>query len=175
MDKPICLLDMDGTIADLYHYPDRCGIITNHSKDPWTEGSQNANAKACARMFSSLNPMISAEELGGYLRDHFSRTIVCTMTPWQAPDDVCMEVASAKIEWLHKHYPFLQEYIVLQYQESKNDIDSGLVRSSMLTGLPLGWQPDAKTVLIDDSAKLRHNFVGAALVPYWLDRFEPNL
>ena len=36
-DNRVLVLDMDGTIADTYNYPDWAGILRGHVKDPWTE------------------------------------------------------------------------------------------------------------------------------------------
>ena len=33
----VLILDMDGTIADTYSYPDWAGILRRHVKDPWAE------------------------------------------------------------------------------------------------------------------------------------------
>ena len=82
----VLILDMDGTIADTYNYPDWAGILRGHVKDPWTEcGVVDPNE--VYRMFTEVNPMISAKELKTFC-ETWDETVVYSMVPWDATDAV---------------------------------------------------------------------------------------
>ena len=110
---------MDGTIADLYNYPDWAGILRGHVENPWIDCG-DVNPDEVYDMFLNLNPMISVDELKKFCKQ-FDDTVVWSMTPWDATEEVMKATAKAKLEWLAKYFPFLLDNVVItKHQDNKN-------------------------------------------------------
>lgn len=169
-DNRVLILDMDGTIADTYNYPDWAGILRGHVKDPWTECGV-VDPKEVYRMFADVNPMITAKELKAFCAA-WDETVVYSMVPWDATDEVVEATVKGKLFWLHKHYPFLNNIVITKYKHEKNRIDPLDVKYIHFETVPTWWQPSKWDTLVDDNENLLKSFEGHTLPPPWADRLK---
>ena len=115
----ILVLDMDGTIADTYNYPDWAGILRGHVANPWTDCGV-VNPYEVYEMFVNVRPMITCDELNDFC-NQWNETVVWSMTPWDATPEVEEMTVRAKLEWLQKYFPFLMKNVLItKHQDNKN-------------------------------------------------------
>lgn len=169
-DKKVLILDMDGTIADTYNYPDWAGILRGHAKDPWTECGV-VDPSEVYTMFTEVNPMITSKELKSFCQ-LWDETVVYSMVPWDATDDVVVSTVKAKLFWLHEHFPFLNNIVITNFKNEKNLINPLDVKYIHFETLPTNWQPSKYDTLVDDNENLLKNFIGTAMLPPWINRLK---
>lgn len=169
-DNRVLILDMDGTIADTYNYPDWAGILRGHVKDPWTECGE-VDPKEVYRMFTEVNPMITAKELENFC-NLWDETVVFSMVPWDATLEVVRATVKAKLFWLHEHYPFLKNIVITKHKDEKNYIDPLDVKYIHFETVPAMWQPGKDDTLVDDNETLLRNFIGKTMLPPWVNRLK---
>lgn len=100
--KPICYLDMDGTIYPLYDIPN------------WLPRLRQEDAT----VFNEREPMIREKDLMDMLSQYDVR--ILSMTPKGATKEYCEQVIAAKNEWLDKHFPSITKRIYMKYGNNKN-------------------------------------------------------
>ena len=169
-DNRVLVLDMDGTIADTYNYPDWAGILRGHVKDPWTECGE-VDAGEVEHMFMTVNPMIRPEELQEFCK-LWDEVVVWSMVPWDATDDVVAATVRAKKWWLEQNYPFLTNVVITIHKNEKNCIVPQEVKYIHFETVPMHWQPGKDDTLVDDNETLLKNFVGKTMLPPWADRLK---
>lgn len=164
----ILILDMDGTIADTYSYPDWAGILRGHVKDPWNECGK-VDPNEVYRMFVDVNPMITAKDLQVFCNS-WDETVVFSMVPWDATDEVIVSTVKAKLLWLHTHFPFLKNIVITKFKDEKNYINPLDVKYIHFETIPFTWQPGESDTLVDDNEKLLNSFIGNSMPPPWPHR-----
>ena len=99
------LLDMDGTIADLY------GI------ENWLPRLRNSDEN----IFLECAPMVTQEVLfETFPQDKFEIKIK-SMTPLGATVEYCENVIKQKTQWLKKYFPKIENMAFLEYGEDKKE------------------------------------------------------
>lgn len=166
----VLILDMDGTIADTYNYPDWAGILRGHVKDPWTECG-DVDPTEVYHMFTNVNPMITTGELKRFC-DLWDEVVVYSMVPWDATVDVVQATVKAKLFWLHEHFPFLKNIVITRHKDEKNYILPKDVKYIHFETIPTTWQPGKDDTLVDDNEALLKCFIGNPLLPPWADRLK---
>lgn len=168
----ILILDMDGTIADTYNYPDWAGILRGHVANPWTECGV-VNPYEVYEMFVNVLPMITCEELEKFC-SKWDETVVWSMAPWDATPEVEEMTVRAKLEWLQRYFPFLMKNVIItKHQDNKNFVSEGNILYSDISFEGTGfhwWSPGEDDTLVDDNETLLRNFIGKAMTPPWLKR-----
>ena len=168
----ILVLDMDGTIADTYNYPDWAGILRGHVSNPWTECGV-VNPYEVYDMFVNVRPMITCEELEEFC-SNWSETVVWSMAPWDATPEVEEMTVRAKLEWLQKYFPFLMKNVLItKHQDNKNFATEENILYSDISFEGTGfhwWSPGENDTLVDDNETLLQNFIGKVMTPPWLKR-----
>lgn len=167
----ILVLDMDGTIADTYNYPDWAGILRGHVANPWTECGE-VNPYEVYEMFVNVCPMITCDELNDFC-NQWNETVVWSMAPWDATPEVEQATVRAKLEWLQHYFPFLMKNVLItRRQDNKNFVFSHDILYSDISfeGNTHWWSPGEDDTLVDDNETLLRNFVGKAMTPPWLKR-----
>ena len=116
-DNRVLILDMDGTLADTYNYPDWAGILRGHVKDPWTECG-NVDPNEVYQMFVNVNPMIRPEELEEFCK-RWNETVVYSMVPWDMTfrfydeakgQDIDLKTTTSAPEYAQLWTPFLRAF-----------------------------------------------------------------
>lgn len=166
----VLILDMDGTIADTYSYPDWAGILRGHVSDPWAECGI-VDPDEIYSLFTEVDPMIPTGELQAFC-ETYDETVVYSMTPWDATDDVAEAAVKGKLFWLRKHYPFLKNIVITKYKHEKNHIDPADVKYINFETIPVDWQPGEGDTLVDDNETLLNSFKGNTMRPPWVDRLK---
>lgn len=169
----ILVLDMDGTIADTYNYPDWAGILRGHVENPWAECGV-VNPQEVYNMFINVQPMISCEELQEFCSS-WDETVIWSMAPWDATPEVEKVTVQAKLEWLQKHFPFLMKNVLItKYHDNKNFApDNIILHSNISFEGNCGrhwWSPCQNDTLVDDNENFLQTFVGHKMTPPWLKR-----
>jgi len=168
----ILVLDMDGTIADTYNYPDWAGILRGHMANPWTECGV-VNPYEVYEMFVNVLPMITCEELEKFC-SKWDETVVWSMAPWDATPEVEEMTVRAKLEWLQRYFPFLMKNVLItKHQDNKNLVTEKNILYSDISFEGTGfhwWSPGEDDTLVDDNETLLRNFIGKAMTPPWLKR-----
>lgn len=104
MKKTNVYLDMDGTIADLYHQPNWLERLLSEDKTIFTE----------------CEPLTTMETLEKIFPTDKYNIVILSMTPKNATIEYCKNVESQKNEWLNKYFPNLKKRIYLPYGNNKN-------------------------------------------------------
>ena len=167
----ILVLDMDGTIADTYNYPDWAGILRGHVANPWTDCGV-VNPYEVYEMFVNTRPMITCDELNDFC-NQWDETVVWSMAPWDATPEVEQATVRAKLEWLQRYFPFLMRNVLItRHQDNKNFVRSNNILYSDISfeGSTHWWSPGEDDTLVDDNETLLQNFIGKAMTPPWLKR-----
>jgi 5'(3')-deoxyribonucleotidase len=173
-DNRFLVLDMDGTIADTYNYPDWAGILRGHVANPWTECGI-VDSQEVFNMFLNVKPMLTEDELKIFC-SKWDEVVVWSMAPWDATPEVERATVAAKIEWLEKYFPFLtRNVIITKHQDNKNFVlfENTLWRNlEFENALQFGswWSPGKDDTLVDDNQNLLDNFVGHKMLPPWLHK-----
>lgn len=168
----VLVLDMDGTIADTYNYPDWAGILRGHVDNPWT-GCGVVNPQEVYDMFVNVRPMITCEELKEFC-SNWNETVVWSMAPWNATPEVEQATVKGKLEWLEKYFPFLMRNVLItRHQNDKNfALDENILYANISfeeTKIHW-WSPGENDTLVDDNKTLLRNFIGNAIFPPWVGR-----
>lgn len=111
--------DMDGTIADLYNFPDWLLLLRQHSTLPY-EG-----AKPLVPMTMLARHLLRVQAKGYRLR----------IISWSSKDstpEYDMAVQQAKIDWLHRYLPEIEwdEICIVPYGTPKHEV--GIVPGGIL-------------------------------------------
>lgn len=103
-------------------------------------------------LFENLKPLISEEELLKAYPLSVYDIAILTMLPKGASEEYCEVVTLEKEESLRRHFPRLSQVkqIYQRYGENKNKKNC------------------SKAILIDDNEKIRNNWRGVAIAPYWI-------
>lgn len=167
-ENSVLILDMDGTIADTYNYPDWVGIVRGHVPAPYTQCGE-VDPQEVYHLFTHVAPMVDADVLEKFC-NQWPETVIYSMTPWDATPEVEEATVKAKLEWLHLHYPFLLRNVVItKYKREKNHLQDNMVLYKRLCGeLGQSWKPSTRDVLVDDDDKLRWHFIGRSMEPPWV-------
>ena len=165
MKKKVLILDMDGTIADTYNYPDWAGILRGHPKDPWTQCGK-VDPREVSELFRNVNPMVNPDELEKFCKS-WDDTVVYSMAPWDATSQVEIATVAGKVIWLKELFPFIKNIVITRYHHDKSDIRDVLYKD--FKTLSDNWQPSRQDTLIDDNEELRKNFKGDSMVPPWIN------
>lgn len=168
----ILVLDMDGTIADTYNYPDWAGILRGHVDNPWTECGV-VDPMEVYNMFAMVKPMITCDELNDFC-NRWNETVVWSMAPWDATPEVEQATIRGKLEWLEKYFPFLMKNVLItKHQDNKNFVTEENILHADISfeGTKFHWwSPGEDDTLVDDNETLLRNFIGKAMTPPWLKR-----
>lgn len=168
----ILVLDMDGTIADTYNYPDWAGILRGHVDNPWTECGV-VDPMEVYNMFAMVKPMITCDELNDFC-NRWNETVVWSMAPWDATPEVEQATVRGKLEWLEKYFPFLMKNVLItKHQDNKNFVTEENILHSDISFEGTGfhwWSPGEDDTLVDDNEALLQNFIGKTMTPPWLKR-----
>lgn len=97
-------LDMDGTIADLYNYPN--WLVALRSELPG--------------LFLRLQPLTDEKTLFELFPKEKYEITILSMTPKNASRAYCEMVKSEKDAWLSMHFPTLKKRIYKEYGHNKN-------------------------------------------------------
>lgn len=166
------VLDMDGTIADTYNYPDWAGILRGHVNNPWTECGV-VDPQEVYNMFLNVKPMLTEEELKDFCCK-WDETVVWSMAPWDATPEVAKMTVKAKLEWLEKYFPFLtRNVLITKHQDNKNFVtkEDTLFRYLKFEGKDIAWwSPSEDDTLVDDNQTILDSFVGHKMLPLWLHK-----
>ena len=162
----VLILDMDGTLADTYNYPDWAGILRGHPEDPWTQ-SGNANPQEVYDMFLNLKPLIESQKLLEVSK-RFDDVLVWSMAPWDATPQVCNATYQAKKLWLDKHFGWIPNILVTRFNKSKSLVIEEDVLLKVYQSLPNYWSPTPFDTLIDDNEEVLNNFIGHGFLPPWI-------
>lgn len=168
MNRGTLILDMDGTIADTYNYPDWAGILRGHVNDPWKHCGK-VNPKEVYKMFCNVKPLVEPDVLQEFC-SQWPETIVYSMTPWDATPEVEQATIRAKLQWLYKHFPFLLEnhkLVITRQKQEKNFIQQEYVLYRSLSLNP-DWKATPDDTLVDDNKLFLESFIGKKMLPPWL-------
>lgn len=102
--KQVVLLDLDGTIADLY------------GEENWLDRLHKEDSE----IFKNCKPLITQETLESYYPRDKYEIRVCTMTPKNASASYHKNVIDQKNQWLNEYFPHLTKRIFLPYGNDKN-------------------------------------------------------
>ena len=151
----VLVLDMDNTIADLFNV------------DGWLDILLKGSVSQNRQLFLSLDPLISEEKLKQFC-SKFNHVVVMSMVPSKQTEQHDKAVMEAKIEWLHKNFPFIRNIIITKRVDNKNLLDSSIILYDTRKNSELEfWIPSSGDTLCDDSDTLRDTFVGKTMKPEW--------
>ena len=171
-DNRFLVLDMDGTIADTYNYPDWAGILRGHVANPWVECGV-VDPLEVYNMFATVQPMLTEDELKKFC-SRWDEVVVWSMAPWDATPEVENMTVKAKLEWLQRYFPFLtRNVLITKHQDNKNFVfeENTLWRHLEFERTDFAWwEPDKNDTLVDDNQSLLDNFVGHKMLPPWLHK-----
>lgn len=165
-NNKVLILDMDGTIADLYGHPDWAGILRGHPQDPWTQCGE-PDAQEIYNMFINLEPLIDSQKLLEFSK-RFDDVLVWSMAPWDASQMVCNATYQAKKFWLDKHFGWIPNILVTRFNKSKSLVIEEDVLLRNYWSLPMYWSPTPFDTLIDDNEEVLDNFIGQGYLPPWI-------
>lgn len=151
----VLILDMDNTLADLFAVENFLDILTT--------GTPEQNRQ----LFLNLKPLISEKDLKEFCKD-YKYVVVMSMVPSKQLYLHDKAVLEAKVEWLHKNFPFIKNIIITERVDNKNLLDSSIILYDTRENSELDfWIPGPKDTLCDDSDTLRDTFVGKSIKPQW--------
>lgn len=165
------VLDMDGTIADTYNYPNWAGILRGHVNNPWTECGV-VNPQEVYEMFLGVKPMLTERELKSFC-ERWDEVVVWSMAPWDATPEVEKATVDAKLKWLEVYFPFLLRNVVItKHKNEKNTLydEDILYRHLEFSNRADWWWPGKEDTLVDDNQTLLDNFIGHSMLPPWLHK-----
>jgi hypothetical protein len=171
----VMLLDMDGTIADLFNEPDWAGILRGHVENPYIQCGK-VNPVEVLHLFRKLKPMITHKELMEFAARYADEVLICTMVPWDATEEVKFACYAGKKAFLCRHFPGLEtRMIVIEHLDNKNLESPEDIYAENIGIKPIGqseliWRPNETTILVDDSELFRSTFKGKAMLPPWIER-----
>lgn len=124
--------DMDGTIADLYNYPDWLDHIESHNTEPFLHCKELLDLKFTINILNELRSKYGV------------KINIITWLPKKRRErgekEYAQEVIKAKKYWLAKHeFPY-DEFIPIKYGKLKHEY--------------ISCSPDGRAVLIDDNSKI---------------------
>lgn len=133
--------DMDGTIADLYNFPNWLRLLRQFNPMPYRDAK----------------PMWDMEELALLLMEFQRRGVEINVITWLSKESnptYDRQVRNIKIDWL-RHYDFPFDYFHgVSYGVSKTEIARQYLRNG------------ETAILIDDNAQVRKDWdVGATIDP----------
>ena len=151
----VLILDMDNTLADLFAVDNFLDILFY--------GTVEQNRQ----LFLNLKPLISENDLKVFCQN-YNHVVVMSMVPTKQTELHDKAVMEAKIEWLHKNFPFIRNIIITKRIDNKNLLDSSVILydTRKNSGLDF-WIPGPEDTLCDDSDTLRDTFVGKSIKPQW--------
>lgn len=133
MNKEL-LFDMDGTIADLYGYPDWLQKIRNYDTEPYEKAK-----------FMYQNKELFLQLVAGLRRLGYKVKIVSALPKAESTtEEYNSRVARAKKLWLIKHQFPCDEIHICPYEQNKADYSSPAAEIS---------------ILIDDNPEIRNDFL----------------
>lgn len=151
----VLILDMDNTLADLF--------AVNNFLDILCYGTVEQNRQ----LFLNLEPLISENDLKVFCQK-YDHVVVMSMVPTKQTELHDKAVMEAKIEWLHKNFPFIRNIIITKRIDNKNLLDSSVILYDTRKNSELDfWIPGPEDTLCDDSDTLRDTFVGKSIKPQW--------
>lgn len=151
----VLILDMDNTIADLFAVDNFLDILFY--------GTVEQNRQ----LFLNLKPLISETNLKEFCKS-YNRVVVMSMVPTKQTEFHDKAVAEAKVEWLHKNFPFIHNIIITKRIDNKNLLDSDVILYDTRKNSELDfWIPSKEDTLCDDSSLLRNTFIGKTIEPQW--------
>lgn len=151
----VLILDMDNTLADLF--------AVNNFLDILCYGTVEQNRQ----LFLKLEPLISENDLKVFCQN-YDYVVVMSMVPTKQTEFHDKAVMEAKIEWLHKNFPFIRNIIITKRIDNKNLLDSSVILYDTRKNSELDfWIPGPEDTLCDDSDTLRDTFVGKSIKPQW--------
>lgn len=151
----VLILDMDNTLADLFAVDNFLDILFY--------GTVEQNRQ----LFLNLEPLISENDLKAFCQN-YNHVVVMSMVPTKQTELHDKAVMEAKIEWLHKNFPFIRNIIITKRIDNKNLLDSSVILYDTRKNSELDfWIPGPEDTLCDDSDTLRDTFVGKSIKPQW--------
>ena len=151
----VLILDMDNTLADLFAVDNFLDILFY--------GTVEQNRQ----LFLNLEPLISENDLKAFCQN-YGHVVVMSMVPTKQTELHDKAVMEAKIEWLHKNFPFIRNIIITKRIDNKNLLDSSVILYDTRKNSELDfWIPGPEDTLCDDSDTLRDTFVGKSIKPQW--------
>lgn len=99
--------DMDGTIADLYNYPDWLDCLNNSDVAPYVNAA----------------PMTNMENLNALMEKFIAAGFIIGVISWAAMNgtkEYNKETRKAKREWINKYFPCVSEFHVVKYGTAKH-------------------------------------------------------
>ena len=151
----VLILDMDNTIADLFAVDNFLDILFY--------GTVEQNRQ----LFLNLKPLISENDLKVFCQN-YDHVVVMSMVPTKQTELHDKAVMEAKVEWLHKNFPFIHNIIITKRIDNKNLLDSDAILYDTRKNSELDfWIPGPEDILCDDSDTLRDTFVGKSIKPQW--------
>lgn len=151
----VLILDMDNTLADLFAVDNFLDILFY--------GTIEQNRQ----LFLNLEPLISENDLKEFCKN-YNYVVVMSMVPTKQTELHDKAVMEAKIEWLHKNFPFICNIIITKRIDNKNLLDSSVILYDTRKNSELDfWIPGPEDTLCDDSDTLRDTFVGKSIKPQW--------
>lgn len=151
----VLILDMDNTLADLFAVDNFLDILFC--------GTVEQNRQ----LFLNLEPLISENDLKVFCQN-YDHVVVMSMVPTKQTELHDKAVMEAKIEWLHKNFPFIRNIIITKRIDNKNLLDSSVILYDTRKNSKLDfWIPGPEDTLCDDSDTLRDTFVGKSIKPQW--------
>ena len=127
-------LDMDGTIAGLYNYPNWLDLL--HAED--------------VRPYSDCDPIDNIAELDNLLNEFVALGVTIGVISWGAmngSNEYTRETKKAKVAWCKKYLTCVSEYHVVKYGTPKHKVAK--IKDS---------------VLVDDNADVRGTWKNGATV-----------
>ena len=151
----VLILDMDNTLADLFAVDNFLDILFC--------GTVEQNRQ----LFLNLEPLISENDLKVFCQN-YDHVVVMSMVPTKQTELHDKAVMEAKVEWLHKNFPFIRNIIITKRIDNKNLLDSSVILYDTRKNSELDfWIPGPEDTLCDDSDTLRDTFVGKSIKPQW--------
>ena len=155
MNDEVLILDMDNTLADLYIRKNFLNIL------------ETATPQDCYNLFYNLDMLISEQDLKNFC-SRYKHVIVISMAPCKQTAEHDMAVVRAKVNWVHKNYPFISNIIITKRIDNKNLLNpENNLYVELTDEFLFDWKPRTKDVLCDDSPLLRSTFVGQTILPQW--------
>lgn len=143
---PTIALDMDGTIAALYHVPHWLESITNDDASPYYKALELVDC-------DSLNDLVRLyKAFGGHV------CVVSWLCKGELSNAYSSAIQAAKVLWLREHLPEIQDIRIVAY---------GTPKSTVIRDV-------RQTVLFDDEQPNRDEFTqagGQARLPKNIFRF----
>lgn len=135
MERVTIHFDLDGTIADLYGYPEWLPQLKAERTEP----------------FTNCNPLLNPDRIRyiiAELRANGHKVVVNSWTPKGASDTYHEAVIIAKMEWLERHGLHFDDMFFLRFGENKSHAKTS-----------------PRDILIDDNAEVREEWGRLAYDP----------